>query len=197
MADDRPEVRRTFVPVASVGVTAALLCAVAGQQPWAQANGGTGTAESGRIEFATGPGPGESPAAGALALVVLACWGVILVSRGRFRRAVAVLAVLAAGVVVAVVAVGFVQTPDAVREAVSAVGVVDPDVSRTAWYWVAALSALVSVAAAALAVRWAPGWPEMGRRYDGPGAAIPAPTTGEPTDADLWKAMDEGRDPTL
>lgn len=181
-----------------VGLTAAVLCAVAGQQPWARAHGGTGTAESGRIEFATGPGPGESPAAGALALVVLACWGVILVSRGRFRRAVAALAALAAGVVVVVVAVGFIEAPEAVREAVSAVGVVDPDVTRTAWYWVAALSALVSLVAAALSVRWAPGWPEMGRRYDGPaGAATPAGTTGEPSDEDLWKAMDEGRDPTL
>jgi len=130
--------------------------------------------------------------------VVLACWGVILVSRGRFRRAVAMLAVLAAGVVVAAVAVGFVQAPDAVRDAVGAMGVVDPDVTRTAWYWLAAISALVSVAAAVLAVRWAPGWPEMGRRYDGPGGATAqSATTAERSDDELWKALDEGRDPTL
>ena len=48
-----------------------------------------------------------------------------------------------------------------------------------------------------LAVRLAPTWPEMGSRYDAPGAAS---TTGEQsapeTDQDLWHALDEGRDPT-
>ena len=47
---------------------------------------------------------------------------------------------------------------------------------------------------------WAPEWPEMGTRYDAPGSAVPAPATpaepDERTGLDLWKAMDEGRDPT-
>ena len=41
----------------------------------------------------------------------------------------------------------------------------------------------------------------MGRRYDAPGDATPAvaasgPEPAEPENLDLWKAMDEGRDPT-
>jgi hypothetical protein len=36
----------------------------------------------------------------------------------------------------------------------------------------------------------------MGRRYDAPGAAEPQPAPGERSNLDLWKAMDEGRDPT-
>jgi hypothetical protein len=39
-----------------------------------------------------------------------------------------------------------------------------------------------------------PQWPEMGRRYDAP---TDAPATQEiESDRDLWKALDEGRDPT-
>ena len=44
-----------------------------------------------------------------------------------------------------------------------------------------------------------PGWPEMGRRYDAPADATAeraAPLPEEQENLDLWKAMDEGRDPT-
>ena len=204
MATDPRPGRRTFAPVVLLGVAAATLMAVAGHQPWARARGGTAAAESALIAFATESGPGESPAAGALSLVVLACWGVILVSRGRFRRAVAALAVLAGLGVLALVVIGYREVPAAVRDVVAAVGVTDPDVSRTAWYWTAAACALVSVCAAALAVRWAPTWPEMGQRYDAPAhparfhnaAADPQPAA-QRSDTDLWKALDDGRDPTL
>ena len=36
----------------------------------------------------------------------------------------------------------------------------------------------------------------MGKRYDAPGAADAAAAPGERSNLDLWKAMDEGRDPT-
>ena len=62
-----------------------------------------------------------------------------------------------------------------------------------------------------LALRWAGDWPEMGRRYDGPGVsqgrpgpdhsmapeAAPDPQEGDLSDGGLWKALDEGRDPTV
>ena len=90
------------------GLAAAGLAAVAGHQPWARgrASGTFGelsaTVEAGRV-----------PAADALALVVLACWGVLLVTRGRVRRVVAVLGVLAALALVVTVVVGFGSAPDA------------------------------------------------------------------------------------
>ena len=49
------------------------------------------------------------------------------------------------------------------------------------------------------AVRLVPGWPEMGRRYDAPADAAPAAPEKAPEEQenlDLWKAMDEGHDPT-
>ena len=198
MATDAPA-RRTFGPVALGGVASATLAAVAGHQPWARADGGA-AAESALIAFATESGPGESPVAGALALVALACWGVILVSRGRFRRVAAGLAVLAGLGVLAAVVIGYGEVPAAVRDAVAGVGVADPDVSRTPWYWVAGASAIASVCAAALAVRWAPAWPEMGQRYDAPPGPARRPAEQLPTeraDTELWKALDDGRDPTL
>ena len=73
-------------------------------------------------------------------------------------------------------------------------------VGLTAWFWVAAVCAVVSVVATAAAVRFAPAWPAMGSRYDAPGASPAAAptgsTTGEVEEIDLWKSMDEGHDPT-
>ena len=70
--------------------------------------------------------------------------------------------------------------------------------SRTGWYWVAALALSLTVLTTVVAVRLVPGWPEMGRRYDAPAHAAGAPTAApeERENLDLWKAMDEGRDPT-
>lgn len=193
MADRTP--RRTFGPVLFLGLAAAGLAAVAGHQPWAH-----GSAPGGLGELTAAQEAGRVPAATALALVVLACWGVLLVTRGAVRRVVAVLALLASVGLVATVVVGFGSAPDAVRDAYHDLGVADPDVSRSAWFWAAALGSVLSVVATLLAVRLAPAWPEMGRRYDAPAGQAPeVPTAKAPEEQenlDLWKAMDEGRDPT-
>jgi uncharacterized membrane protein (TIGR02234 family) len=140
------------------------------------------------------------PLVTALGLVVLACWGVVLVTRGRARRAVAALGTLAGVGAVVAVAMAYSQVPDQLRDELAEVGVTDAGIGHTAWYWLAALGVVLSVALTALAVAWAPQWPEMGSRYDAPGAtaATPAPEAEpeEQTNLDLWKAMDEGRDPT-
>lgn len=199
MADQRS--RRTFGPVVLGGLAGATLAAVGGSRAWAEAEAGGGVAAS-VAGYAAGD-IGEMPAATALALVVLACWGVVLVTRRRVRRAVALLgAVAAVGLVVAVV-VGWSSTVDDVRAAYAAADPA-PEVSRTAWSWATALGSLVTLAASVAAVRFVPGWPEMGSRYDAPAggsadgsADAPGPVAPEDaTNIDLWKAMDEGRDPT-
>jgi uncharacterized membrane protein (TIGR02234 family) len=193
VADRTP--RRTFGPVVVLGLAGAGLAALAGHQPWAH-----GTAPGGLGELTAAQEAGRVPAATALALVVLACWGVLLVTRGAVRRVVAVLALLASVGLVAAVVVGFGSAPDAVRDAYQDLGVADPDVSRSGWFWAAALGSVLSVVATILAVRLAPAWPEMGRRYDAPAGQVPeAPPAQAPEEQenlDLWKAMDEGRDPT-
>ena len=59
-----------------------------------------------------------------------------------------------------------------------------------------ALCALLVLATTVLALRLVRTWPEMGSRYDSPTGARET-TTEQPTEnIDIWKALDEGRDPT-
>jgi uncharacterized membrane protein (TIGR02234 family) len=185
--------RRTFGPVVLLGLASGTLTAVAGEKPAVKGSGDAARAVSSRlVSF-----DAHLPLVTALGLVALACWGVVLVTRGRVRRAVAALATLAAlGALVAALA-AYAQVPDQFRSELAQVGVPDPQLSHTAWYWAAVLGALLATLAGALAVAWVPSWPEMGTRYDAPGAA-PAPVVPpeEQSSLDLWKALDEGRDPT-
>ena len=189
-----PEPRRTFAPVTLVGLAAAVLTAVASAQTWARPSDTDGSialqplAEQGA----------QLPLASALSLVALAAWGVLLVTRGRVRRLAAALGLAAAAGTLATVAYGLVALPDAVRAEWADLGV-QPGVEFTGWYVAAWPGAVIAVAALAAAVRWAPAWPEMGSRYDAPGAVEPdSARTGEEdrSNLDMWKALDDGRDPT-
>ncbi len=190
-----PRSRRSYGPVLLLGLLAGTIGAVAGNKPWAQASG---TRASQFSELAISADAAEMPVAAALALVVLACWGVVLVSRGWVRRAVTVLGALAAAGTLASVVVGYSSVPDALRASFVDLGGTDVEVTRTGWFWLAAVAAALSLAATVLAVRLVPGWPEMGTRYDAPGTGTPPPAVApeDQSSLDLWKAMDEGRDPT-
>ncbi len=192
MAEPATRRRRTFGPVVLVGLAAGGLTAIAGNNPAAKAEGTTAVS-SGLVSY-----DAHMPLVTALGLVVLACWGVVLVTRGRVRRAVAALgAVASAGALVAALA-GWAQVPDQLRDELAQVGVTDASVSHTAWWWAACVGALLSLVASLAAFLLAPAWPEMGSRYDAPGAApgVPDQDPEEQTSLDLWKALDEGRDPT-
>jgi uncharacterized membrane protein (TIGR02234 family) len=200
------ERRATFGPVVLVGLAAGTLAAVASARPWAEGQSGrVDTASSGYATDIAITSAQEMPLAAALSLVVLACWGVILVTRGRVRRVVAGLAVVAAAGLVATCVVGFDLVQDALGEALrTASGTDTAAVGLTGWYAAACGGAVVSLAAAAGAVALAPHWPEMGSRYDAPAGTETEAETGAATakdqpvgNLDLWKAIDEGRDPTV
>ncbi len=196
--------RRTFAPISLVGLVAGALGAVAGSNAWVV--DGDAPAAGDPVPGITVSDPvaaaGEMPLALALSLVVLAVWGVVLVTRGRVRRGVAGLGVLASGGLVATVITGYAtldeRVADAILERTPGADLAATDL--TGWFWVAALTAVLSLVATALAVAWAPSWPEMGRRYDAPGHGEPhGPVVVAPEERDnldLWKSMDEGRDPT-
>jgi len=197
---DAPARRRTFGPVALLGLASGALSALAGSNPWVV--DGDAAAAGDPVPGIAVADPvvaaGEMPLALALSLVVLAAWGVVLVTRGRLRRVVAGLGLLASAGLVATVVVGLVTLEDRVAEAVLERGPA-PDVlatELTTWFFAAAVAALASVVAAALAVAWAPSWPEMGRRYDAPGVVPRDVPPQERSNLDLWKSMDEGHDPT-
>ncbi|TNM45167.1 hypothetical protein FHP29_05005 [Nocardioides albidus] len=208
MAEADGPARRAFGPVVLLGLVGSGFAAVAGHKAMLAIPESTLTA-------AGGLAPGveersvEFPLAGALALVALAAWGVLLVTRGIVRRGAALLALIAAaGILVVVVIGGFVQHDDAAADLAARLGLnaAAIDVERTGWLWVALGCALMALVAAGAAVRLVPAWPEMGTRYDAPtGASTGAPAAAasapgqepsEQSNLDLWKSLDEGRDPT-
>ena len=193
-----PEARKTFGPVVLLGVAAAGLVAAGGNKPWVDVVGSTSTSNGTYVGLVSiADAEREMPLAGALALVLLAAWGVLLVTRGVVRRGLAVLGALAAVGLVACVVVGFATLPDQVKDAFQDGGAGRPDTVFTGWFWAAAIGAALSVLATLAAVRFVGGWPEMGTRYDAPGSSKPVETPlEEQSNLDLWKSLDEGHDPT-
>lgn len=196
--------RRTFGPVVLVGLGASALAAYAGHQGMLRIPSDD-LKRLGLISFVgQDQAAVDFPLAGALALVALACWGVLLVTRGRVRQAIALVAgVAAVGIVAVAVIGGFLQDDDAASAIADQLGIpmlVDQyTLESTPWFWTVLVAGLVSAAAAVAAVRLAPEWPEMGSRYDAPANHDSPPSDApaeERTSLDLWKSMDEGDDPT-
>ena len=189
--------RRTFGPVVLVGLVAAGLASVAASNPWLS-GGATSTEASSTLTVSFDPA--ESPLAAALGLVLLATWGVLLVTRGLFRRAMAWLGAAAAAGYAVTTAVAPWQLRGAVEESIlSATGTVEADLGVTAWWWAALAAAALACATSAVGVLWVRHWPEMGTKYDAPAGAGSTPVADEavPTEnIDIWKALDQGRDPT-
>ena len=165
----------SFARTVLVGVASAGLAVVASNSVWAVQDA---TAPARPVELA---GSDLVPLVVPLTLVALACWGAVLVLRRRGRRVVAVLGA-AAGVAAVVVTVARVAGSD--------------DLDLRPWPWVVAAAAAVT--AVALARVWvaAPAWPEMSSRYDRRTADAQAREDRPQGPAELWRALDEGRDPT-
>ncbi len=188
--------RTGFGPVVLAGLATSALVAVAAARPWYGDSGASGSTDATMTVIDRGT---TYPAASAASLVLLAAWGVLLVTRGRVRRAFAVVAVLASAAVLAAVLTAYLTLPDSA--AASAEGLlrsVDGDGGGfTGWFWTAAVVAVLAVPPALLAVRLAPRWPEMGSQYDAPaGREHDAANRRGDATRDLWSEIDEGRDPT-
>lgn len=180
---------RSYGPTVLAGLAGAGLAAVAGARTWATTHGDA----AGMKVDASVKGSEAQPLVAALALVALAAFGVVLVIRGRMRRVVAGVGLLASlGALVAVV-LGFSTAQDDSVAAAVARGATSGSfrTALSAWYYLAGVGVLVAVAAFAVAVVRAPRWPEMGARYD-----APSTRRTPPADEDMWRALDEGRDPT-
>ena len=180
--------RRTFGPVVLLGLASAGLTAFASNQTWAAPDAST-------LGVALPPiTPGaQLPLALSLALVLLATWAVLLVLRGRTRRVLAWFGLVTAIAITVTVIIGHSTVPDDVR-ADYADWAHNIQVHVYGWYWLALAASLTAVVAAVFAVRFVRSWPEMGSKYDAPGTAA-RPTEPE-TPLEIWKAIDEGRDPT-
>ena len=169
-----------FWPTVVLGAGAAGVAVWAGGHDWVRP-----AAHADPISGVTTTGL-DSPVTTAFALVALACWGVFLVTRGWVRRIVVGAGGLAA--LCPIPAMWGTRHHLLHTHAGS---------TATSWMWVALAACLLSWAAAVVACVKAPGWPEMGRRYDAPsGSPAPVVPLEEQDAIDVWKAMDQGLDPT-
>jgi uncharacterized membrane protein (TIGR02234 family) len=192
---ERPR-SRSFGPTVLLGLGGAALAAVAGSRDWSRASGRSGGVEVAAVV----KGSDAAPLALALALVALAAWGVVLVVRTRARQVVAVLGALAAAGSLAATVVAFGRARDDAVAAVLAKGAVaaaGPSASLTGWYFTAAAGALVALAGFVVTVVAAPAWPQMGTRYDAPSARADAEPDRPASEQELWRALDDGRDPSV
>jgi len=176
-----------FGPTVLLGLAGAGLAAVAGGQTWA-----TATASAPAVRTAAASGGDVDPVGVPLTLLALVAWGAVLVMRRRGRRVAAGVGLLAA-LGAAGSAVAF-----AGRAAdVAARRLGDPAeaaTATTAWPLALVVGCLLSAAAFLVALRAAGRWPEMSRRYDAPQDGARSEERSGATD--LWRALDEGRDPT-
>ena len=190
---------RTFGPTVLLGLAGATLAAVAAARDWATSRSLAGGVAASDAATGLATGSEVAPLALALALVDLAAWGAVLVLRGRVRNVVSLLGLLASAGVLAAVVDAFDSAPGAAGHDASAAGATGDafTTSLTGWYWATAIGATLCLAAFAVGVRRASGWPAMGTRYDAPTTRVGSSVGASPdADRDLWRVLDEGHDPT-
>ncbi len=199
--------RGSFGPVVLLGLGSAAMAAVAGTKTWTEVSPPGGDCSLGyAVDLDFSRLAQDAPLAGALSLVVLAAWGVVLVSRGRLRRAAAIAAALAsAGYLATAVSARSFLKDDVARQVIEKYGApgngcAAATVNMNNTWWLAALAAgAIAVLASALAVLLVRHWPEMGSKYDAPAGAAAAAVVplAEQSSVDLWKSLDAGVDPTV
>lgn len=187
------------MPTVAAGLAGAGLVALAGSKAWVTPTGDSADGEIADLIKAAAESSGSS-ASTALALVVLATWGVLLVTRGRFRQVIAWFGALVALILFVVVVAGWSVAHSQLVDRFETYGVADPDTSWTAWAYLAAVGAAVALGAGLFALRGVRTWPEMGTRYDAPTSSAAAEDAAQPVEErssiDIWKSLDEGEDPT-
>lgn len=189
--------RRLYGPVVLATIAAGGLGFFAASRTWAEA---TLVSDGLPDTDLAVSGSDAQPLVGALAVIIITSALAILAAGPRLRRCVGVLAMI-----VSVLAIVMAPRPgsSALRRAVMSAAEDSPaftgpesvgSISSTPWYFVAVAAFVLAFALGAITLRWAPAWPSMSSRYDAP-SARPA-TPAQVSDADMWKAMDDGHDPT-
>lgn len=185
-----------FGPTVLVGVATAGLVSYAGSRTWVDIP----VAAQTQASLISSAPIGEVPLVGALGLVALACWGVLLVTRGKVRRALALLGIVATVGAFAASVVGLGDVTDSAVKELASRGYADAQVSLNLWGWISPVFALIGAAVFWVAFKAAPEWPEMGKKYDrpqhAPAAEVDGAVVADTANLDLWKSLDQGHDPT-
>jgi Tryptophan-associated transmembrane protein (Trp_oprn_chp) len=182
-----------LLPTVVAALAMGSLVAFATTQNWLSIDAGDGiVSTAGVAELADG-----STVASSLNWVVLASWGAVLVTRGGVRRACAAIGALASAGVMGAIIQWMLVSPQAAGRVLTEAGAAGVEVGLRGWCWLALLGSLATFGLAIQATRSMAGWPEMGQRYDAPSRPPTSPgETDLNSSPDVWKAIDEGRDPT-
>lgn len=188
--------RRLYVPVVLGTLAAGGFAFFAASRTWAS------------VEVSADGLPGDSvsvtgadahPLVSALAIIVVTSALAVLAASPRVRQVVGVLTVAVSLVALWLSLTGGSGVDDALTDAVKKSpaytgGSALEGEKTTIWSLASAAAFLLAAILGGITARFGRHWPTMSSRYEAP-AARPSPATPQ-SDADMWKAMDDGRDPT-
>jgi uncharacterized membrane protein (TIGR02234 family) len=191
---DRTASRRSYAVTVAVGLAAAAATGVGVARPWV-----TATADVAGLPQITASVDGAdiSPLAAALSFVLLAGFGAVVATRGWVRRALGVLIAGCAGVIL-LAALFAGSSTDLLESSLSAHGWSGGDYDRqlALWRWVVVVAAALCLLAGSAVARYGGRWATMGARYDPPSGQQRVEADDSWSEADVWKAIDTGHDPT-
>ena len=191
---------RGYAATVVTGLVAAGTVALSVAQPWLTARATVEGLPVIRIDVG---GAEIAPIAAAFGFVLLAAFGAVIATRGWVRRSLGLLVVVLA-ISTAISVVGAGDASATVEEGLAARGWSGGGytASSTGWRWLAGIGALGCLVAGSL-VAWLGGaWPAMGSQYDAQPDPAASPHAGRSpeqpimTEADVWRAIDRGHDPT-
>ncbi len=188
--------QRLYAPVVVGTLAAGGVALFALGRTWATSNV---VAQGLTADKVAATGSDAHPLVAALAVVVIASALAILAASRRVRQAVGVFTAIIALAAVWIIAFEGDALDGAITAAVQKspafTGSNHPDsLHENAWPYVAIAAFVLAAVLGACTTRFAAAWPTMGSRYDAP----PVRGNAQQTQGgnDMWKALDEGRDPT-
>ncbi len=188
--------QRLYAPVVLATLAVGGLAFFAAGRTWARAEVKAEGLAAAKIAVS---GSDAQPLVSALAIVIVTAALAILAAGPRLRRVVGALTMLVAVAgAISVPRAGGSALDDAVRSAAekspaytgpSSLG----DISHAPWDLLTIAAFVLAFALGLVTLRLAAAWPSMSSRYDAPSAREARPVS---DDTDMWKALDQGDDPT-
>lgn len=192
--------RRLYGPIVLGLLAAGALALFAVTRSWASATVRTPGVPIDQVETT---GADAAPVLVALAIVVIAAGLAVVASGGWFRQVVGLtIAAVAAWAALRALSVDVAGAPmaRALVDSPANLGAAHPVAQVSAWPVVTGVAFLIAAVLGIAVLLFGRQWPRMASRYDRPAATPELHTREQLTDTDdvdLWRALDDGRDPTL
>jgi len=192
--------RRLYGPIVTGLLVVGAIALFAVTRAWATATVRTPGVPTDQVEAS---GADAAPVLVALAIVVIAAALAVVASGGWVRQIVGlVVATVAAWAAVQALSVDIAGAPmaRALVDSPANLGAAHPIPNVSAWPVVAGVAFAFAAVLGLVVVLFGRQWPRMAKRYDRPseGSSSVAPDlAADADDAELWRALDDGRDPTL